>query len=139
MVKEATGQLSAKQLHEIKTEVRRLRGLSKFTTRLIINEAKSRGIDLVQAILAEFSEPRAKAYLLVDGFKTSTEIGNLLGISQQAAHQHLQKLIQGGYVNCENPHSPKTVFKKTEVEDALGLSRLLIRKFDLAEWLRSLR
>lgn len=136
---ESTAQVTAEQLQKIKTEIRRIRGLSKFTAGLIIREAKSRGIDLVENALDEFTESSAKVYLLIDGHKTSTDIGKDLGISQQAAHQQLQNLIRMGYVDRQKPRSKNIIFRKSEVEDVLGLSRKLIKKFDLSKWRKTFK
>lgn len=135
MASEQTGRDAVNQLQEIRSEVAQVKGLSKFTAHLLISDAKNRGIDLVDEILKKFTPVKAKIYLLVDGFRSSVKIGKSVDISQPAAHGHLQGLIKAGLIDRDNPGSTKAVYKKSGVEDAIGLSSLLKRKFGLHEWL----
>ncbi len=137
MASEQAGRDTVSQLQDIKSEVAQVKGLSKFTARLLINDAKNRGIDLVDDILKKFTIVKAKIYLLVDGFRNSADIGKSVGITKQAAHRHLQGLIKEGLIDRDNPRSPKAVYRKSGVEDVVGLSNHLKRKFSLYEWLDS--
>jgi len=123
------------QLQDIRSEIAQVKGLSKFTARLLINDAKNRGINLVDDIIKRFTITKAKIYLLVDGFRSSVKIGKSAGITQQAAHQHLQNLIRDGLIERDNSGSSKAVYRKSGVEDVIGLSNLLKRKLNLYKWL----
>lgn len=123
------------QLQNIRSEVAQVKGLSKFTARLLIDDAKNRGSNLVENILKKFTKTKAKIYLLVDGFRSSREIGEGVGIKQQSAHGQLQWLRREGLVDFDNPGSRKTTYKKSGVEETIGLSNLLKKEFKLHEWL----
>lgn len=137
MASEQTGRDAVIQLQEIKNEVAQVRGLSKFTARLLINDAKSRGNNLVNEIVKKFTVTKTKIYLLSDGFRSSAKIGKQVGITQQAANKHLQGLIREGFIDCDNPGSSKAIYKKSAVEEVIGLSNLLKKKFNLYEWLNN--
>lgn len=138
MASEQTGRDAVNQLQDIRSEVSQVKGLSKFTARLIINDAKNRGINLIDDILKKFTIPKAKIYLLVDGFRSSVKIGKDVGIKQQSAHEQLQWLIREGLVDCDNPGSSKASYKKSAVEEVIGLSNLLKKRFNLYEWLNKI-
>jgi len=135
MATEQTGRDTLNQLQDIKSEVAQVKGLSKFTARLLINDAKNRGINLVDDITKGFTLTKAKIYLLVDGFRSSVKMGKNTNITQQAAHEHLQNLIRDGLIDRDNSGSTKAVYKKSGVEDVIELSSLLKRKFNLYKWL----
>ncbi len=135
MASEQTGRDAVDQLQEIRNEVAQVKGLSKFTARLLIDDAKNRKIDHVDKILKKFTVGRAKAYLLVDGFRSSAQIGRDLGIPPQNSHRHLNKLIEDGFIDRDNSGSSKATFRKSSVEDVIRLSNLLKKKFNLNKWL----
>ncbi len=138
MAGDQTNNDTLNQLQNIKSEISQVKGLSKFTARLLINDARNRGIDLTNDIVKKFTIIKAKIYLLVDGFRSSATIGKNLGITQQTTHEHLQGLIKDGLVDRDNPGSSKALYKKSGVEDVIGLSNILKRKFNLYEWLNNI-
>lgn len=138
MASEQTGRDTVDQLQNISSEVTQVKGLSKFTARLLINDAKNRGINLVDDILKKFTVRKAKIYLLVDGFRSSGEIGKDVDIKQQSAHEQLQWLTREGLVDCDNPGSSKAAYRKSAVEEVIGLSNILKKRFNLYEWLNKI-
>lgn len=136
MASEQTGIDAVDQLQNIRSEVVQVKGLSKFTVRLLIDDAKNRGSNLVEDILKKFTETKAKIYLLVNGFRSSREIGESVGIKQQSAHEQLQWLRREGLVDFDDPGSPKATYKKSGVEEVIGLSNRLKREFKLHDWLK---
>lgn len=123
------------QLQNIRSEIAQVKGLSKFTARLFINNAKNQGIDLVTQTLEKFTITKAMIYLLVDGFRSSVKIGKIVGIKQQSAHEQLHWLIKEGLIEADNMGSSKAAYRKSSVEEVIGLSNLLKRKFNLHDWL----
>lgn len=139
MASEQTGRDAVDQLQEIRNEVAQVKGLSKFTARLLIDDAKNRKIDHVDKILKKFTVGRAKVYLLVDGFRSNAQIGRDVGIPPQNSHRHLERLIEDGFIDRDDSGSSKATFRKSSVEDVIRLSNLLKKKFDLNEWIDNVR